>query len=112
MQLSKHPRRLRATQKLITTVKAVCAVAIALFAFGCDPGCDPFPCDDGDPCTVDTCLGILEEPPCMHSPIDCGPQVCDPENGECVDCVEDSDCTDGEMSDGTESCVANECVEG
>ncbi|MCA9546715.1 MAG: thrombospondin type 3 repeat-containing protein, partial [Myxococcales bacterium] len=43
---------------------------------------------------VDRCAGI-----------DCNGGVCDPANGECVACLADGDCADGEV------CSANECVQ-
>lgn len=87
--------------------------ALVLLAVpGCDDGCIPFPCDDDDPCTVDTCLGIDFDPPCSHSPVDCGDQVCNPDDGACVECVGDAGCADDTFCNGVETCVNNACVEG
>ncbi|NLX14085.1 MAG: hypothetical protein GXY44_10585 [Phycisphaerales bacterium] len=57
-------------------------------------------CEDGDLCTVDSCVGG----DCVNEPIDCGSEVCNPDTGTCVECLEDSHCATGEICDG------NECV--
>ena len=89
-------------------VSNILAMVLTITVAGCDPPCIFDPCDDGDPCTVDACLGdrIAE---CTHTPIDCADQFCNPENGECVDCVEDANCADGEFCNGFETCVDNAC---
>lgn len=48
-------------------------------------------CDDGDPCTTDTCTVDPEAGyVCANTPVDCGTQVCNPADGTCVDCVGDT----------------------
>ena len=74
----------------------------------CDPasGCvhTPVDCDDGDPCTVDTCDPISG---CVHTPIDCDDgdpctvDTCDPVTGGCVHTP--VDCDDGD------SCTVDTC---
>jgi hypothetical protein len=47
------------------------------------------------------------------SSIDCeGELVCDQQQGFCVPCLADSDCSDGLFCNGIESCVDNVCVQG
>ncbi|NLX12535.1 MAG: hypothetical protein GXY44_02635 [Phycisphaerales bacterium] len=45
-------------------------------------------CDDDDLCTNDACVDNA----CVNEPVDCGDGVCDPENGECVECLVNDDC--------------------
>lgn len=95
-------------------------VALCLvFLPGC-PGtmgpCQGDPCADGDPCTTNICTpdasasnGFV----CSNTPVDCMDQVCNPADGECVDCVDDADCDNGEFCDGSETCGdGNTCSAG
>ncbi len=51
-------------------------------------------CDDASDCTVtDVCTAGV----CAGTLIDCGSQVCNPVDGECVDCVVDGDCGLGQV---------------
>lgn len=62
-------------------------------------------CDDGDPCTRDTCRSAT----CQHEPAAagtvCAAGVCDGA-GQCAQCLRDGDCDDGN------SCTANTCQHG
>lgn len=84
---------------------------------GMTDACANDPCDDGDNCTVDTCTaddttssGFV----CANDPVDCtSNSVCNPADGECVDCLDDADCDNGDFCDGDETCGAdNNCVAG
>jgi hypothetical protein len=44
-------------------------------------------CDDGYLCTTDVCSAGV----CEYAPVDCGSQVCDPQTGNCVDCLVPAD---------------------
>ncbi len=71
--------------------------------------CANFDASDGDPCTVDTCEDVDGTATAVHTPEDCGDQVCNPDDGECVDCVVDADCAEGFCSElGGNICV--ECL--
>ena len=61
-------------------------------------------CDDDDPCTNDQCGYSNFEWWCFNLPVDCGDLVCDPDSGACVECVVDTDCSEGE------GCVFGECL--
>gem|GEM_PF-5178634 len=75
----------------------------------CDPveGCmhEPVECpDDQDKCTNDLCDPVEG---CIYEPVDCPEgQVCDPETGECVECLTDDDCDDGNP------CTIDKCIDG
>jgi len=70
-----------------------------------DPGDGPCgsdaECDDINACTVDICgAGI-----CLHDAVECETdQLCDPESGECVECLARADCGEGQV------CVDGRCV--
>lgn len=71
---------------------------------GMDAGPCPDGCDDGVPCTVDTC----EDDGCVFDPDDglcAGDATCDPVRG-CVDigCRNDRECEDGDLCNGEETC--------
>ena len=75
--------------------------------------CSGNPCDDGDPCTIDTCTvdaAAEEGYTCAYEDVVCeGDLVCDPTTGECVeapaecfldaDCDDDNVCTDDTCND-------------
>ena len=65
-------------------------------------------CDDEDACTDDACV----DGECVFTDVDCGDQFCDPDSGECVDCLENMDCDDMLFCNGEETCVAGECLAG
>ena len=81
-------------------------------------------CDDGDPCTTDTCdtdVGCMVTPssgaPCDDGNECTKGEACD--DGTCAggelvcDCLQDADCApfeDGDLCNGTLSCLANTCV--
>ena len=77
---------------------------------------DPTQCDDGDPCTVDTCGAEG----CVHSPIVCegggdachAAATCDPASGQCVAApVEDGTaCDDGNACTHHDACQAGACT--
>lgn len=96
---------------------ALCLVLLPGCPSGMTDACANDPCDDGDNCTVDTCaaddttsVGFT----CTNEPVDCMDNgVCNPADGECVDCVDDADCDNGDFCDGSETCDAtNMCVAG
>ncbi|MEE9293583.1 MAG: thrombospondin type 3 repeat-containing protein [Phycisphaerae bacterium] len=65
-------------------------------------GGTPVVCDDGDPCTDDSCnpaSGCEFTDPCA----DLTP-VCNPENGQCVECLVNGDCAPGEFCDANNTC--------
>jgi hypothetical protein len=71
-------------------------------------------CDDGNPCTVDTCDATVG---CVHQPVVCADDdpctvdSCDPASGQCIhdstgcDCHKDSDCDDDNVCNGVYRCV-------
>jgi hypothetical protein len=65
-------------------------------------------CDDGDPCTVDACVTAdpgTEGGTCLYTDVECDEGlVCDPDTGDCVECLVDEDCGEGEV------CTDGECV--
>ncbi len=70
-------------------------------------------CDDGEPCTVDSCdVGPIGAE-CVHEDATCdNPNfVCDVRTGACV-CDESSDCDDGTFCNGVESCSDAVCLSG
>jgi len=110
------PRTLRGAARWGTLCVAV---ALLPLIAGCPmpTACSGDPCDDGDPCTTDMCTvddttddGFT----CANDPVDCGDQVCNPDDGECVDCVANADCDNGAFCDGAETCDTdtNTCVDG
>jgi len=96
---------------------ALCLVLLPGCPSGMTDACANDPCDDGDNCTVDTCtaddttsVGFT----CTNEPVDCADGgVCNPEDGECVECLDDADCDNGDFCDGSETCGAdNTCAAG
>lgn len=86
------------------------------------PVCDPRPCDDGNPCTANSCdaLGCLSAPvadgtACDDGYVDtvedqCLAGVCE---GRVLACRDDLDCDDGNLCNGLESCDGGVvCLEG
>ena len=99
-------------------------------------------CDDGNPCTTDTCSNEI----CVHAPItgcciahsdcddhlycngvetcggdnqcdagtpvNCGAQYCDESRDACVQCLTPAHCSDNNACNGTETCQAGVCVGG
>ncbi len=57
-------------------------------------------CNDGDACTNDACADEV----CENTAVNCGAQVCDPSDGSCVDCLNDSDCGVGETCGDDNTC--------
>lgn len=68
----------------------------------CFPRCDVNEdCQDENMCTSDTCVDHL----CENVPVvECPDQICNPETGDCVDCLSDENCNEGER------CVDNTCI--
>jgi len=62
----------------------------------------PSDCDDDDACTTDACVDGV----CVHEPVDCGEDMCDPASGECVECLAAADCEDDDL------CMMDACVDG
>ncbi|MDO8628860.1 MAG: hypothetical protein Q7R41_00055, partial [Phycisphaerales bacterium] len=100
--------------KLSTMVRGVsrfgtlCGVlAILTFTTGC-PGlfgpCANFDANDDNLCTDDSCEEVAGVATAVNTPVDCADQVCNPADGECVDCVAAADCAD----DG-DVCTAEAC---
>jgi len=90
----------------------------------CVAGLDGFPCDDGNPCTIeDMCL----DGECVGTPKSCDDgnfcttDSCDAETGECIhQCNEGTACDDGnpetiedkcQLVDGECQCVGYECIQ-
>ncbi len=102
------------TKRRIASALIYCVPAFAmLLATGCVDPCNPSPCDDGDACTTDTCTNVDGVAECANTSIDCADQVCNPDDGECVDCVSAADCDDSAFCNGDETCSAeNTCEAG
>jgi hypothetical protein len=86
----------------------LCGVlAILTFTTGC-PGlfgpCANFDANDDNLCTDDSCEEVAGVATAVNTPVDCADQVCNPADGECVDCVAAADCAD----DG-DICTAEAC---
>ncbi|UCE58164.1 MAG: DNRLRE domain-containing protein [Phycisphaerales bacterium] len=60
----------------------------------------PGDCDDADLCTTNDCVGGF----CEYEPVDCGIQYCNPADGNCVDCLTNTHCSDNNVCTGTETC--------
>jgi len=101
------------------TLLTVLAIALMVVVLPGCPGvvnpCDSDPCDDGDFCTEDSCnvddttsSGFT----CTNTAVDCGDDVCNPADGECVECLTNAECGNGNFCDGTEVCANNACVDG
>ncbi|NOX59971.1 MAG: hypothetical protein GXP29_14090, partial [Planctomycetes bacterium] len=69
-------------------------------------------CDDSDACTTDTCTVVDGAAVCANTAVDCAGQVCNPADGECVDCFDDAGCADADFCNGDETCVDSACVAG
>jgi hypothetical protein len=85
-----------------------------LVATGCQDPCNVAGvCDDDNACTTDTCTVVEGAAECTNTPVDCMGQICNPDDGECVECLADTDCDDGVFCDGDETCAAdNTCAAG
>ncbi|MCH8913286.1 MAG: hypothetical protein IIA33_06920, partial [Planctomycetes bacterium] len=69
----------------------------------------PVDCDDGDACTQDTCNP--GDGQCFHDTVQCpADQHCQPGTGNCVECLENTDCDDGLFCNGTATCNNASCV--
>lgn len=110
------PRAFRGAARWGTLCAALALLPLmAGCPFGQNP-CSNNPCDDSDACTTDTCtrdntvdVGYT----CTNTAVDCMDQVCNPDDGSCVDCVADSDCDNGTFCDGAETCgTDNTCAAG
>ncbi len=104
-------------KRRIATALIYCVPALALLvATGCavnDPCAAANVCDDSDACTTDTCEAVDGEAVCSNTSVDCADQVCNPADGECVDCVSAADCDDSAFCNGDETCSAeNTCDAG
>ncbi len=105
----------------ITCGQGVCTGAYCGDLNICDgvPTCDaagecvqtPIDCDDGDPCTVDSCDPASGA--CSHEALDCSDQntecsvfSCDAQSGACVAIPNHLACDDGN------SCTSDQCVDG
>lgn len=69
---------------------------------GCSDDCKEVTCDDGNPCTADSCGE--KEGECIHEPLTGA--SCDTGNGGCADVCVDGECTD--VSTLPEMCEQNE----
>lgn len=78
-----------------------------------DDSCVATGCDDGDPCTTDTCEAFAGRYSCRHRPVTCATGfACDPDSGTCVQCFADEECDDGSFCNGVEVCNAGACQSG
>ncbi len=127
MQTNQSEHVVRRLAGLCNARMALTAMAIAVMVVAL-PGCpvvQPGPCDeegvcdDGDLCTVDMCSNGVDTngvavAVCSYEPVECtGDLVCNPDDGECVECVGDADCDDGAFCNGDETCGDdNTCVAG
>ncbi len=68
--------------------------------------CRNFDADDANACTTDTCEVVEGVATAVNTPVDCADQVCNPADGECVDCVTAADCDDAD------ACTADTCADG
>jgi len=107
----------RLTGRALLTALAI--AAMALVGTGCvqvDP-CSDDPCDDDDLCTTDVCTVVSEDVAssgftCTNTPVDCDDEFCNPVDGECVECLTNDQCDNGDFCDGPEVCANNTCVDG
>lgn len=89
------------------------AIGAMVFVAGCpfvpaDP-CASADCNDDDNCTTDTCDVVDGAAECSNDAVVCTDGVCNPDDGECVECLTDADCTQGFCSEaGGNVCV--ECI--
>jgi hypothetical protein len=73
----------------------------------------PVSCDDGDPCTTDSCNAVGG---CQHAPVVCNDgdacttDSCNPLTGQCQ--YAPLSCDDGNACNGVETCSAGACVPG
>ncbi len=67
-------------------------------------------CDDGNPCTADTCLANTCSNTNLTAGTSCPSGVCDG-TGACVECVDNGDCNDGNPCT-TDTCSSNTCGSG
>ena len=95
-------------------VLCIAAAGLSLLAGCARPvgSCDPLECNDGVPCTNDTCDQVLGG--CTHVPNDlvCGPgEYCDVLNGcvPAIPCTTALDCNDGLACNGVEVCSGGFC---
>ncbi len=103
------------TKRRIVTALTYCVPAFALLlATGCQDPCNVAGvCDDNDACTTDSCTVVDGAAECTNTPVDCAGQLCNPADGECVECLADTDCDNSDFCDGAETCGAdNACVAG
>ncbi|GJM26396.1 MAG: hypothetical protein DHS20C16_28110 [Phycisphaerae bacterium] len=103
------------TKRRIATALIYCVPALAmLVATGCQDPCNQAGvCDDSDACTTDTCTNVDGAAECTNTPVDCAGQLCNPDDGACVDCLADTDCDDAAFCNGDETCADdNTCAAG
>lgn len=124
MQENKSVWMRRRDAALLCCVMVGTAVAFAAM-LGTNAGCniiintptpDPCagdPCDDDNLCTTDTCVASNGVAECTNEPVDCGDMFCNPDDGECVECLTDENCDNDMFCDGAETCGAdNTCAAG
>lgn len=91
---------------------------IADIAAGIVHVCIAGSCDDDDPCTTDVCSNGVDSNGvsaaiCTYVPVACsGGRICEPDSGNCVECLVDADCTDFVFCDGAEICMGGACQSG
>ena len=82
---------------------------------GACAGGTPAGCDDGNPCTTDSCDPALG---CEHVTRPCADEdpctedSCDPETGECLSTPSQGACEDGNLCTTDDSCATGTCVGG
>jgi hypothetical protein len=84
---------------------------------GANPCGDVTACDDNNECTTDTCSNGVDTngaavAACTNTPVACSNGVCNPTDGECVECLTAADCDDDNFCNGAETCSSNGCVDG
>lgn len=74
--------------------------------------CMPSDCDDQNECTLESCNGANCESDNAQDGTACnnGDGVCSA--GQCVACIDDTQCSNGVACDGAETCVNNQCQAG
>ncbi len=101
-----------------------CTSANSCFSSSCvssngSCGVTPVSCDDGNPCTIDSCIGSGPSPVCVHTLNQCNnsdlcnPQYCNTTSGTCytvpVDCNYNNPCIIDSCSDGVCSHTPMQC---
>ena len=111
-------RRLAGLLNARTAVTAFAIAAMMLVLPGCPGMADPCAdadCSDGDLCTQDVCSNGVDAEGndvavCSNPPVECAEGVCDPADGECVECLENTDCGPLQICNDMMTCEVVECL--